>query len=65
MQLSLPKNSLLSSIKKTVLKILISKFHFQQCIILLLAIFYLSEFNLAQNSINLEGSGQKWVNIGM
>ena len=63
-QLSLPKNSLLSSIKKTVLKILISKFHFQQCIILLLAIFYLSEFNLAQNSINLEGSGQKWVNIG-
>ena len=60
----MPKNSLLSSIKKTVLKILISKFHFQQCIILLLAIFYLSEFNLAQNSINLEGSGQKWVNIG-
>ena len=54
----------MSSIKKTVLKILISKFHFQQCIILLLAIFYLSEFNLAQNSINLEGSGQKWVNIG-
>ena len=29
-----------------------------------MAIFYLSEFNLAQNSINLEGSGQKWVNIG-
>ena len=64
MQLLLPKKSLLSSIKKTVLKILISKFHFQQCIILLFAIFYLSEFNLAQNSINLEGSGQKWVNIG-
>ena len=63
-QLLLPKKSLLSSIKKTVLKILISKFHFQQCIILLFAIFYLSEFNLAQNSINLEGSGQKWVNIG-
>ena len=63
-QLLLPKKSLLSSIKKTVLKILISKFHFQQCIILLFTIFYLSEFNLAQNSINLEGSGQKWVNIG-
>ena len=43
---------------------MVSKFHFQQCIILLFAIFYLSEFNLAQNSINLEGSGQKWVNIG-
>lgn len=63
-QLLLPKKSLLSSIKKTVLKILISKFHFQQCIILLFTTFYLSEFNLAQNSINLEGSGQKWVNIG-
>lgn len=46
------------------LQSMVSKFHFQQCIILLFAIFYLSEFNLAQNSINLEGSGQKWVNIG-
>ena len=56
---------LLDRTKITDLKNLISKFFFQQYIFTLLILLAISAFSLmAQNSLNLEGSGQKWVNIG-
>lgn len=56
---------LLDRTKITDLKNLISKLFFQQYIFTLLILLAISAFSLmAQNSLNLEGSGQKWVNIG-
>ena len=47
------------------MKNLISKFFFQQYIfILLICLTGSLSSSWAQNSLNLEGSGQKWVNIG-
>ena len=56
---------LLDRTKITDLKNLISKLFFQQYIFTLLILLAISASSLkAQNALNLEGSGQKWVNIG-
>ena len=56
---------LLDRTKITDLKNLISKFFFQQYIFTLFILLAISATSfMAQNSLNLEGSGQKWVNIG-
>ena len=65
MQLLMLYLCLLDRTKITDLKNLISKFFFQQYIfILLICLTGSLSSSWAQNSLNLEGSGQKWVNIG-
>lgn len=55
----------MNSTKYTELKNLISKFFFQQYVFTLLILsFAFTSVSIAQNALNLEGSGQKWVNIG-
>ncbi len=61
----MPQMCLLNSTKITDLKNLISKFLFQRYIFTLLILLTALVSSLrAQNSLNIEGSGQKWVNIG-
>ena len=55
----------MNSIKITGLKNLISKFLFHPCVFtLLFHSMTATSILTAQNSINIEGAGQKWVNFG-